>query len=307
MSSCVTCAVHPKALPALDCCTAERVDVRPKGMPIASFYTLEDEIGEGGYSKVRRCAEKRSGTKRACKSIDKAMGAACQACARAEVDILLRLQWGGRGKGLIVRLFEVFEDQRFVHLVLELCAGGELYQRQSQIGVFAESQARYLIQQMLVAVSHLHRHFVAHRDLKLENWLFAHPAPALDLRLCDFGLSVVLRPGEKAKDRVGSVYYVAPEVLGGSYDWCADLWSMGVILFMILSGLPPFNGPKPEAILAEVARGKVSFDAPIWRKVSSPPRDLIMQLLSRDPTARPSADEASETPWVVSGFPDQLK
>merc|ERR1719454_1025577 len=177
---------------------------------------------------------------------------------------------------MIVRLFEVFEDQRFVHLVLELCIGGELYQRQSQIGVFTEVQAKFLIQQMLCAVSHLHRHFVAHRDLKLENWLFTKQAPELDLRLCDFGLSVVLRPGEKAKDRVGSVYYVAPEVLNGSYDRRADLWSIGVILFMILSGLPPFNGDKPATIYIEVAKGMVTFDAPTWLKVSQSPRDLIL-------------------------------
>lgn len=245
--------------------------------------------------------EKRSGVRRACKSIDKSQGAACDSCAKTEVDILLRLQWGGRGRGLIVRLFEVFEDARYVHLVMELCVGGELYQRQSQIGIFNETQASRLVQQMLLAVAHLHRHFVAHRDLKLENWLLTRPAPCLDLRLCDFGLSVVLRPGERAKERVGSVYYVAPEVLSGSYDCRADLWSIGVILFMLLSGLPPFNGPKAEDILVEVAKGSFSFEAPTWRRVSTSPRGLIQQLLSRDPDMRPAADQVLEDAWVCSG------
>jgi serine/threonine protein kinase len=268
---------------------------------------MEEEIGDGGYSKVYRCTQKNTSEKRACKSIDKSKGQSCVSCARAEVDILLRLQWNARGRGLIVRLHEVFEDERFVHLILELCAGGELYQRQSQIGVFNEMQAKTLIQQMLSAVAHLHRHFVAHRDLKLENWLFTQPEPDLDLRLCDFGLSIVLRPQEKASERVGSVYYVAPEVLAGSYDRRADLWSIGVILFMILSGLPPFNGGKPEEILKEVATGSLSFEASIWKRISGGPRGLIQQLLSRDPAQRPSAEEALGTSWVATGMPAKLK
>lgn len=299
--------LQAQAVSTISCCAADRVDVRPEGTPIEQYYLLESDIGEGGYSKVRMCTQKRTNVKRACKSTDKTADEGCEACARAEVDILLRLQWGGRGRGLIVRLFEVFEDQRFVHLILEFCAGGELYQRQSSIGAFGEMQAKFLMQQMLFAVSHLHRHFVAHRDLKLENWLLVKPPPNLELRLCDFGLSVVLRPGEVAKERVGSFYYVAPEVLSGCYDVRADLWSIGVILFMLLSGSPPFNGSRPEDILEQVAVGQVKFDAPVWRNVSNPPKGLIKQLLSRDPEHRPAAEEALEGPWVSIGLPEKLK
>jgi len=297
-STCVSCTAPAQALAVVERCTAERVDVRPQGVPIDPHYMLAEEIGRGGYAKVRLCTHKRSGIKRACKSIEKTLGASCEASARTEIDILLRLQWAGRGRGLIVRLFEVFEDRTFVHLILELCAGGELYERQSKIGTFDETQAKCLFQQMLSAVSHLHRHFIAHRDLKLENWLFMHPAPNLELRLCDFGLSMVLKPGEKARDRVGSVYYVAPEVLHRSYDRRADLWSAGVILFMLLSGLPPFNGAKPEDILNEIAIAQPNFDASVWRRVSDDPKDLIQQLLDRDPEARPSAEEALENTWI---------
>lgn len=305
LSTC-DCVTPAQAAATISCCTAERVDVRPEGTPIEPYYLLENEIGEGGYSKVRMCTQKRSGIKRACKSTDKT-GEGCEPCARAEIDILLRLQWGGRGRGLIVRLFEVFEDQRFVHLILEFCAGGELYQRQSKIGAFGEMQAKFLMQQMLFAVAYLHHHFVAHRDLKLENWLFMKPTPNLELRLCDFGLSVILRPGEVAKERVGSFYYVAPEVLTGSYDGRADLWSIGVILYMLLSGSPPFNGAKPEAILEQVSLAQVKFEAPVWRNISKPPKGLIHQLLTRDPEMRPSAEEALEGPWVSIGLPEKLR
>lgn len=306
LTSCANCELPERVPASSSCCSADRVDVHPQGMPIAPHYKLEEEIGEGGYSKVLRCTRKRSNEVRACKSVDK-NSQACTACARAEVEIFLRLQWGRRGRNLIVRLFEVFEDDRFVHLVMEFCAGGDFHQRQSQIGVFEESQAQFLVQQMLCAVSHLHCHFVTHRDLKLENWLFTRPEPQLELRLCDFGLSVVLRPGQKATDRVGSVYYVAPEVLAGSYDRRADLWSIGVILFMALSGQPPFNGPKPEYILHEITHGTVEFTAPIWNTVSSSPRGLILELLSRDPATRPSADEALEMPWVANALPEKVK
>lgn len=300
LSSCVTCAAPAKAVVAASCCSADRVEVHPQGTNIAPYYKLEEQIGDGGYSTVLRCTNKHTGDVRACKSVDKTKSDACAKCARTEVDILLRLQWGGKGRGLIVKLFEVFEDQKTVHMILELCAGGELYQRQSQIGVFEEAQARVLIQQMLCAVAHLHQHCVAHRDLKLENWLFTRPEPDLELRLCDFGLSVVLKPGEKVTDRVGSVYYVAPEVLAGSYDARADIWSLGVILYMMLSGLPPFNGSQPELILREITVGQVSFGASIWKSVSNHPRGLIMQLLRRDPGERPTAAKALEAPWVAA-------
>eukprot|EP00747_Dinoflagellata_sp_TGD_P218907 gnl/TRDRNA2_/TRDRNA2_91092_c0_seq1.p1 gnl/TRDRNA2_/TRDRNA2_91092_c0~~gnl/TRDRNA2_/TRDRNA2_91092_c0_seq1.p1 ORF type:complete len:304 (+),score=45.16 gnl/TRDRNA2_/TRDRNA2_91092_c0_seq1:65-976(+) len=281
-----------------DCCTGDRVIVFPLGIAVEQHYMLENRIGEGGYAVVRRCRERRSGAIRACKSTDKARETGL-ACARTEAEILQRLQRGRSEKGLVVRLVEIFEDQNWVHLVLELCAGGELYERQKEVGVFDEPEARVLMRQMLAAVRHVHRNGIVHRDLKLENWLLTRPAPGLELRLCDFGLSVILSPGEQVCERVGSVYYVAPEVLNGPYDSRADIWSLGVILYMLLSGLPPFNGPKSEAILAAVSHGQVKFEAPVWQRVAPPACELILQLLSRDASRRPTADAALSSNWVL--------
>lgn len=276
-----------------------RVQVHGDGVPLHGFYALGESIGEGGYGVVRKCRERRTGVIRACKTTAKAKGEAGLLCARMEVDILRALQRDGdRGEGTVVQLFEVFEDEQAVHIVLELCGGGELYHRQSSCGTFAESETKVLFLQMLGAIAHVHRHEVAHRDLKLENWLLTRQAPSLDLRLCDFGLSVFLRPGEVVSECVGSVYYVAPEVLNGSYDARVDIWSLGVIAYMLMSGLPPFNGTHQPEILSAILRGSVSFDAPVWRTVSSEARNVILQLLRLDPNARPAAEAALQSGWL---------
>ena len=185
-----------------------------------------------------------------------------------------------------------------MHLILELCTGGELFLLQIKRGVFTEAEARILLRQMLRALLVLHSHYVAHRDLKLENWLLVKPEPSLDLKLCDFGFSIVLRPREVSKERVGSIYYVAPDVLLGPYDYRVDLWSMGVILFMLLSGKPPFNGAGEDEILVAVKAASVSFESPTWSCVSPLANTLILQLLSRDPRQRPSAEAALSHAWL---------
>lgn len=281
------------------CGQSSRVQVHGDGVPIHGFYALGDSIGEGGYGVVRKCRERRSGAVRACKSTAKAKGEAGMLCARVEVDILRALQRDGdRGEGSVVQLVEVFEDEQAVHIILELCSGGELYHRQSKCGTFSEAETKVLFLQMLGAIAHVHRHEVAHRDLKLENWLLTRPVPSLDLRLCDFGLSVFLRRGEVLSECVGSVYYVAPEVLNGSYDARADIWSLGVIAYMLMSGIPPFNGKQQPDILSAILRGSISFDAPVWRTVSSDARNVILQLLRLDPNTRPNAEAALGFGWL---------
>lgn len=280
------------------CCSTDRVQVHPDGVSIHAYYSLGQPVGEGGYGIVRRSRERRSGVVRACKTTAKIDGVAGMLCARMEVDILRAVQKGDRGGGCIVRLYEVFEDGEAVHIVMELCGGGELYQRQAEVGLFPEPEAKILLWQMFSAMGHVHRHDVVHRDLKLENWLLTRPAPNLDLRLCDFGLSIFIRPGEVATDCVGSVYYVAPEVLNGAYDQRADVWSLGVIMFMLLSGLPPFNGPNQAQILDSIKHGWLSFDAPIWRTVCPDARALILRLLQMNPNTRIDTEQALSDSWM---------
>lgn len=283
-------------------CTADRVRRQPEGVPIHAFYSLGAAIGRGTCGVVYRCRERRTGVTRACKTCTaKALGdSALLVQARTEVDILrlLQLERTSEAQSCFVRLFEVFEDDHALHLVMDICGGGELDSRQSECGSFSEAEAKVLFSQMVTAVRHVHKIEVAHRDLKLENWLFVRPAPSLDLRLCDFGLSIFLRNGAVATECVGSLYFVAPEVLGGAYDARADLWSLGVVAYMLLSGVLPFSGTKQTRIVASILRGGMSFDAPVWRTVSPQARNLIVKLLCVQPEGRPGADALFDFAWL---------
>lgn len=276
------------------------------GVPVESLYDLEQQIGDGGYSVVRRCRSRTAGTLRACKSIDRTK-VPPWSNAMVEAEILMSLNLGDAESNNIVQLTEVFEDNACVHLILELCVGGELYQRQSEAGRFSERQAKGLLKQMLKAIVYIHKHCIVHRDLKLENWLLMRAAPSLEgLRLCDFGLSAMLKPGEQLENRVGSPYYVAPEIMKGTYDFPVDLWSLGVILYMLISGLPPFNGVKPAAILMASATQCVNFESSLWTKVSPHCRRFILELLSKDAAKRPTAAVASSNDWFSALDPQQI-
>eukprot|EP00928_Gymnodinium_smaydae_P023573 TRINITY_DN19405_c0_g1_i1.p2 TRINITY_DN19405_c0_g1~~TRINITY_DN19405_c0_g1_i1.p2 ORF type:complete len:312 (-),score=66.68 TRINITY_DN19405_c0_g1_i1:126-1010(-) len=276
-------------------CGVARVLRHDRGREVTSDYELGGELGHGGYATVVRCSCRRSGEVRACKSILKARAHGADGALReADIHCLLR----GDGDDRILRLLEVFEDASSVHLILELCGGGELFERQADVGVFAEAEAQELLRQMLRALEHLQRHRVLHRDLKLENWLLTAPAPSLDLRLCDLGLSVVLAPGEQASELVGSPYYVAPEVLKGCYDAQADLWSLGVILYMLLSGAPPFNGATPKDIFASIRRGSPDFAERTWDETSPAAAALILDLLAFEPADRPSPAAVLQGVWI---------
>lgn len=269
--------------------------------PVEASYVLGHPLGDGSFATVCRCRQRLGGGAFACKSISKARGQAA-ACATNEIWLLHVLNdqgFYGPGRELIVQLVDTFEDDRSIHLILNLCHGGELFLRQSEVGIFPEPDAKVLVLQMLLAVHHLHSFRVVHRDLKLENWLLCRAAPCLALQLCDFGLSVLLEPGEMAIGSAGSIYYLAPEVLTGEYDTQADMWSMGVIIFMLLSGAPPFDGEDAATITKRSALGEVSYSDPATQPIRSEARALIRRLLALKPEERVSAAGALASAWLV--------
>eukprot|EP00927_Polykrikos_kofoidii_P077664 TRINITY_DN74586_c0_g1_i1.p1 TRINITY_DN74586_c0_g1~~TRINITY_DN74586_c0_g1_i1.p1 ORF type:complete len:300 (+),score=41.08 TRINITY_DN74586_c0_g1_i1:92-991(+) len=259
-------------------------------------FCVMSRLGEGGSAVVLKCRDRKTGVIRACKSILKDR-ASRSVDLYAEVEILSFLQHCGSVPG-IVWLFEVFEDDHHLHLLLELCSGGELYERQVQVGVFSNAEAAVLMRQMLQAVGFIHTVGVVHRDLKLENWLLiSHEG--LGIKLCDFGLSIILKPGELTSGRVGSPYYVAPEVLVGEYDSRADIWSLGVIMFMLLTGSPPFDGADVAAILSAISSSSAPLDDTCW-PASSPARELVRCLLLKDPRERLAIDDALASTWLMT-------
>eukprot|EP01068_Selenidium_serpulae_P013690 Selendium_serpulae@DN5992_c0_g1_i2.p1 len=198
----------------------------------------------------------------------------------------------------IVKLFETFEDERYIYLVLELCKGGELFDRIIEEGCFSERNGAILMQEIFSPVHYLHSNHIMHRDLKPENFLFLNKSKDSPLKIIDFGLSCRYKPGQYAATKAGTPYYVAPQVLQGRYDQMCDEWSCGVIMYVLLCGHPPFYGDTDAQVLSKVKTGSYSFVGPEWRRVSEDAKDLISKLLKMQPKLRLTAEHALAHPWI---------
>jgi len=205
----------------------------------------------------------------------------------------------------IVRLEEVYESTSEIYLVQELCHGGELFDRLDEQPDYhyTEQQCARLVKQMLCAVRYIHSKEIIHRDLKLENFLFTTREGNAELKMIDFGLSKHFKYGEVQHEAVGTPYTVAPEVIRGNYDERCDVWAIGVITYLLLSGEPPFGGcggPEPLAMVrTNILQGSFFFDPPeIWDNVSFEAKDFIKSLLVTDPKKRPTASQAQRSTWL---------
>lgn len=198
----------------------------------------------------------------------------------------------------IVRIFEAFEDSRFFYIVMELCEGGELFDRIISTSHFTESLAAQLFSQMLSAVVYLHYMNVVHRDIKPENFMFSSSAEDSVLKLIDFGVAKAVDSGESLSTRIGSPYYISPQTLRGNYTEKCDVWSLGVILYMLLSGSPPFVAESDAEIMKLIETSEVVYDPRIWDSISVEARDLIDRMLDKDEETRISASDALCHPWL---------
>ncbi|KAJ1404999.1 Serine/threonine-protein kinase, active site [Sesbania bispinosa] len=199
----------------------------------------------------------------------------------------------------VVRIEGTYEDSSAVHLVMELCEGGELFDRIVQKGHYSERQAAKLIKTIVEVVESCHSLGVMHRDLKPENFLFDTVDEDAKLKATDFGLSVFYKPGESFCDVVGSPYYVAPEVLRKLYGHESDVWSAGVILYILLSGVPPFWAETEPGIFRQILLGKLDFQSEPWPSISDSAKDLIRKMLDQNPKTRLTAHEVLRHPWIV--------
>ncbi|KAL1108159.1 hypothetical protein V6Z11_D03G094300 [Gossypium hirsutum] len=198
----------------------------------------------------------------------------------------------------IVELKGAYEDHQSVNLIMELCAGGELFNRIIAKGHFSERKAANLCRQIVMMLHNCHSMGVMHRDLKPENFLFLNKDEDSPLKPTDFGLSVFFKPGDVFKDLVGSAYYVAPEVLRRRYGPEADIWSAGVTLYVLLSGVPPFYGETEQSIFDSILRGNIDFSSDPWPSISSSAKDLVRKMLRDDPKERLSASEVLNHQWM---------
>lgn len=278
-----------------------------------SRYVEGDVLGLGAFSSVtlvRRAVVRRGGaTTMACKllrlSADQTDPAPAELSTAEqvlnEVSILRRLDHPN-----ISKLVEVFEERDCFRLVMPLLSGGDLLSALRFRGSFAEDDARTIMRCLLSALQHTHSHGIAHRDIKLENLLLAEPHDLSRVVLIDFGLAKALRD-DPYGSACGTPVYVAPEVItdvdrvtGLSRYGCeCDLWSAGVVMYMLLSGSPPFTSTDVTSLLRQVRAAVVRFHDPSWELVSTEAKDLIRGLLTASPRARMTAGEALAHSWFA--------
>lgn len=196
----------------------------------------------------------------------------------------------------VARLVDVYESSSYLHLVMECMEGGELFERLKKRARFSERDAAQAVWQMLLAVNYLHNRGIVHRDLKLENFLY-EKEDTDHLKLIDFGFSHIWEPNTKMALSCGTLAYVAPEVLGRSYTSKCDLWSLGVILFILLAGYMPFSGGERVQRKA-IEDGKYMWLNERWKGVSVEAIDLVKKLLTKDSAQRFSADQALAHPFI---------
>ncbi|CAI5474731.1 unnamed protein product [Closterium sp. Yama58-4] len=260
------------------------------------FVMMDQELGAGQFGVTRMAKCRQTGKQFACKSICKAnlKSKSDLEDIRREVSMLETL----RPNPSIARLEEVFEDEEGVHMVMELCAGGELFDKIKEKKRYEEREAVPVMRTILDVLAFCHMRGIVHRDIKPENVLLTSPDSITECKLIDFGVATVVKPGAKPLcDFVGSPFYVAPEVIEGSYGIPADVWSAGVVLYVLLSGVPPFWARTDAGIMKAIKEAKPCFKGEAWRDISLEGVDLIRRMLTRDPKKRLTARAALEHSW----------
>ncbi|KAI3432381.1 hypothetical protein D9Q98_003937 [Chlorella vulgaris] len=270
---------------------------------IGQDYTLTETLGQGAFGVVRLAVHVRTGLRYAVKTIDKAQlrRRVDVEDLRREVTILSQLS----SHPNVAALLQTAEDERHVHIVIELCQGGELFERIARDSNLTERTAAHFFRMMVEVVRHAHALGICHRDIKPENFLMSDSTDNARVKACDFGLSQFYRPGRNFTSLVGSAFYVAPEVLLRNYGPPADVWSLGVCLYTLLSGLLPFHGETEEEVFQMVLHAELDLESSPWPSVSTHAKDLVRRMLQRDPARRPTPAEVLQHPWLCEASPDR--
>lgn len=278
---------------------------------LADYFDLESELGRGATSIVYRCRQKGTQKPYAVKILKKTELLAEELSetlkklyeekvdkkiVRTEIGVLLRLSHPN-----IIKLKEIFETPTEISLVLELVTGGELFDRIVEKGYYSERDAADAVKQILEAVAYLHANGIVHRDLKPENLLYATPAPDASLKIADFGLSKIVADQVTMKTVCGTPGYCAPEILRGcAYGPEVDMWSLGIITYILLCGFEPFYDERGDQYMFKrILNCEYDFVSPWWDDVSLNAKDLVKKLIVLDPKKRLTTFQALQHPWVT--------
>jgi len=282
----------------------EKIPVKKGPLKIEDSYEMGKVLGRGAFSVVKLGIRKTNGKKYAVKCIDKKMVDKKEfQLLEREIDIMKKLQHPN-----IIQLMEVIDTVDTLFLVLEFCGGGELFDAIVSRGNYLEQDAAHVVRQILEAISYVHAHGIAHRDLKPENLLLSDDDGKKDsIKIADFGLSKDFQ-AEQMQTSCGTPDYVAPEVLlGGTYDMVVDVWSIGVITYVLLCGFPPFYGETQKELFEGILNARYDFPDPEWSSVSEEAKNFVRRLLVVDPNKRPSAEDSLQDPWLKSWSSESRK
>ena len=292
------CAVTPINL------TNELLVAKSKSNPDKEYKKL-NFLGEGSFASVYRVQNKYTDVICAMKIINKSFNCSAEDEKEIlnEINILRTMDHPN-----VLKIFEFYSNKDSYSIVTELCPGGELFQQIIDKGPFNEKYSAFIMYQLFSAVNYCHKMHIVHRDLKPENILIVskdhngYPT----IKICDFGTSKIFEKGAVQRKLVGSSYYIAPEVLKKHYNEKCDIWSLGVIMYILLSARPPFGGRDDDDIMERVATGIYDLESPPFDKVSKSALDLIRKLLTMDPKERINAEQALDHPWFKENKAQEL-
>ncbi|KAG6584784.1 CAMK/CAMK1 protein kinase [Phytophthora cinnamomi] len=260
-------------------------------------YSLGKVIGSGTFSVVRIAIHKPSGQRYAIKCI-KREGLVAEDIEALTTEVAILKQMNHPN---IMILHDFFVEEKFYYLVTEYMEGGELFDRIVEKSYYNEREARDLVKLLLEAIKYCHDANIVHRDLKPENLLLTSKDDDASIKLADFGFAKRIEfDSEGLVTACGTPGYVAPEILEGKpYGKTVDIWSIGVITYILLCGYPPFHDDNHNALFKKIKKGKFQFDSPYWDHVSDDAKDLISQMLVVDPEKRATVDQLLAHRWVT--------
>ena len=267
--------------------------VQMNTLSFRQVYKLGRRLGSGAYGDVCCCTHRATGSQRAVKMFrkDRSLSESEKNHINNEIQVLKKLDHPN-----IIRLYEFFEDSDMFYIVMEHCGGGELFFQIIKDKTLTESEVAAVVKQLLSCIAYIHSKGVMHRDLKPENILIESSEQKTEIKLIDFGAAKAFRSNQKVKGALGTAYYVAPEVVTGSYTEKCDVWSVGVVLYVLLCGSPPFTGRTDKEIINNIKKGNYNFEKKTWDDVSEQAKDLVKCLLVKE-KLRPSAREALNHSW----------
>jgi len=265
-------------------------------------YDIQEELGRGAFSIVKRAVEKSTGTNYAVKMIKKDAVGADFNRLQTEMEILKKVQHPN-----VIALKEIIDTKNCLFIVTEMVTGGELFDKIVELGSYSEKDAAILVSKIVSAIHYLHSVGIVHRDLKPENLLLRDPQTTSEVKLADFGLSKIVSQQVAMQTACGTPGYVAPEVLmARGYDKEVDMWSIGVITYILLCGFPPFYNEKLQLLFDQIMRADYDFPVDYWSSVSDNAKDFIRKLLVVEPKKRMTSEQALNHPWLTGFVPNTV-